>query len=208
MGGEIGLVSDEGRGSEFWFTARLAKQADHDHGPVPATEILGVHILVVDDNATNREVLAAELAAWGVRTDEAADGPAALLALAAARDAGDPFAAAIVDMQMPGMDGMSLAAAIRADETLKHTRLVMMTSLGQRGDARRMEEAGFAAYLVKPARQSDLFDSLATVLAPAPVSRAARRIVTRHAIREMHRGAVRILLAEDNATNQEGPSAS
>jgi CheY-like chemotaxis protein/HPt (histidine-containing phosphotransfer) domain-containing protein len=78
-----------------------------------------------------------------------------------------------------------------------------MTSLGQRGDARRMEEIGFGAYLVKPTRQSDLFDSLSAVLARSPVPRPASRIVTRHAVREMRRGAVRILLAEDNVTNQD-----
>jgi len=203
MGGEIGLVSEEGHGSEFWFTVRLEKQAERERTPVALAEIGGAHVLVVDDNATNREVLAAQLKAWGVRPDEATDGPSALLALARARDAGDPFAAAIVDMQMPDMDGAGLARAIKADDGLKHTRLVLMTSLGRRGDARQMEEIGFAAYLVKPARQSDLFDSLSAVLASAPASHAAQRIVTRHAVREMHRGAVRILLAEDNITNQQ-----
>jgi len=203
MGGEIGLVSEEGRGSEFWFRVRLAKQAERERTPIPTAEIRGAHILVVDDNATNREVLAAQLEAWGVRSEEVTNGPAALLALARARDAGDPFAAAILDMQMPDMDGTDLAKAIKADETLKHTRLVLMTSLGQRGDARQMEEIGFAAYLVKPARQSDLFDSLSTVLARSRVSHAAQRIVTRHAVREMRRGAVRVLLAEDNVTNQQ-----
>ncbi len=203
MGGEIGLVSEEGRGSEFWFRVRLAKQTEREHTPIPTAEIRGVHILVVDDNATNREVLVAQLGAWGVRPEEARDGPSALAALAGARDAGDPFAAAILDMQMPDMDGADLARAIKADETLKGTHLVLMTSLGQRGDARLMEEIGFAAYLVKPTRQSDLFDSLSAVLARSPVRRSTQRIVTRHAVREMRRGAVRILLAEDNVTNQQ-----
>ena len=80
---------------------------------------------------------------------------------------------------------------------------MLLTSLGQRGDARQMEEIGFSAYLMKPARQSDLFDSLSAVLAGVPVSRGARHIVTRHAVREMRRGAIRILLAEDNVTNQQ-----
>jgi CheY-like chemotaxis protein/HPt (histidine-containing phosphotransfer) domain-containing protein len=203
MGGEIGLVSEEGRGSEFWFTVRLAKQAETERPPAPTAEIRGAHVLVVDDNATNREVLSTQLRAWGVRPEEAADGPSALLALAQARDAGDPFAAAILDMQMPDMDGADVARAIKADRTLEHTRLVLLTSLGQRGDARQMEEIGFSAYLMKPARQSDLFDSLSTVLARSPVGPAAPRIVTRHAVREMRRGAVRILLAEDNVTNQQ-----
>jgi len=203
MGGEIGLVSDEGRGSEFWFTVRLAKQAESEHPAVPASELRGAHILVVDDNATNREVLSAQLRAWGARPEVVPDGPTGLLALAHMRDAGDPFAAAILDMQMPGMDGTDVARAIKADDTLKDTRLVLLTSLGQRGDAREMEEIGFSAYLMKPARQSDLFDSLSTVLAGAPVSRTSRHIVTRHAVREMRRSAIRILLAEDNLTNQQ-----
>jgi CheY-like chemotaxis protein/HPt (histidine-containing phosphotransfer) domain-containing protein len=108
-----------------------------------------------------------------------------------------------LDMQMPGMDGAELARAIKADEKLKDTRLVMMTSLGQRGDARQMEEIGFSAYLNKPARQSDLFDSLSAVLADSVIAQQKRPIITRHSIRDMHRGAVRILLAEDNITNQQ-----
>ena len=203
MGGEIALVSEPGRGAEFWFTVRLAKQAEPERILVSAAEIRGTHILVVDDNATNREVLSAQIRAWGGRPEEATDGPSALLALRRARDAGDPFAAAILDMQMPDMDGADVARAIKADETLKHTRLVLMTSVGHRGDAREMQELGFSAYLVKPARQSDLFDSLSAVLARSEVSHAKQRIVTRHVVREMRRAAVRILLAEDNITNQQ-----
>ncbi|HEX7496954.1 MAG TPA: PAS domain S-box protein [Candidatus Limnocylindrales bacterium] len=203
MGGEIGFESEEGRGSEFWFTARLGKQAGMARNAMPPAQIRGVHILVVDDSPTNREILAAQLNAWGTRSEETSDGPGALLALARARDAGDPFAAVILDMQMPGMDGEDLARAIKSDATLAHTILVLMTSIGQRGDARHMEELGFAAYLVKPARQSDLFDCLAAVLAGGAVAMPVRPIVTRHAIREMRRGAVRILLAEDNITNQQ-----
>ena len=203
MGGEIGLVSEVGRGSEFSFTVRLAKQAEPQRILVAVDEIRGAHILVVDDNATNREVLSAQLRAWGARPEEVTDGPSALVALARARDAGEPFAAAILDMQMPDMDGSDVARAIKADDSLKDIRLVLMTSVGRRGDARQMESVGFSAYLVKPARQSDLFDSLSTVLAQSPKSRVRQRIVTRHAIREMRRRAIRILLAEDNLTNQQ-----
>ncbi len=203
MGGEIGVISDEGSGSEFWFTVRLGKQIGVPRSAPMPVQIRGVHILVVDDSATNREILAAQLNAWGTRSEVTSDGAAALAALRRAREAGDPFAAAIVDMQMPGMDGADLARAIKSDEALAETILVLMTSIGQRGDARPMRELGFAAYLVKPARQSDLFDCLATVLAGTATAQPVRPIVTRHTIREMRRGKIRILLAEDNLTNQD-----
>jgi CheY-like chemotaxis protein/HPt (histidine-containing phosphotransfer) domain-containing protein len=203
MGGEIGVVSEEGQGSEFWFTTRFAKQAEHERNIAPPPEIRGVHVLVVDDNVTNREVLTAQLLAWGVRLEEAPDGPLALQAIYLAREAGDPFSVAILDMQMPDMDGATLARIIKADEKLKDTRLVLYSSLGERGDARRMQEIGFAAYLIKPARHWEIIDCLSTVLAGPAVTQQAQSIATYHTIREMGRGGVRILLAEDNITNQQ-----
>ena len=208
MGGKIGLVSEEGLGSEFWFTAHFAKQADRQRSGTGPAEIHGVRILIVDDNATNREVLAAQLGAWGVRWSEAPDGTAALHALSEAFGTGDPFVAAIVDMQMPGMDGSDLARAIKADETLAPIRLVLMTSLGGRGDARAMEEIGFAAFMVKPVRQSELFDCLAAVLASSAVGdeapvRPTTVADSRAGMDANRRATARILLAEDNITNQQ-----
>ncbi len=201
MKGEVGIESEEGRGSEFRFTVRLAKQAAHEHLVTPPADIRGVHILVVDDNATNREVLSAQLHSWGMRTEDVPDAFAALTTLCRARDSGDPFRIAILDMQMPGMDGVALGRAIKDDATLKDTHLILLSSLGRRGDAKHMEEVGFSAYLTKPARQSELFDCLAAVRAGTAF--APQTIVTRHSIREMRRGAMRILLAEDNITNQD-----
>jgi PAS domain S-box-containing protein len=203
MGGEIGVVSKEGEGSEFWFTARLGKQAEHERTIAPPAEIRGMRILVVDDNVTNREVLTAQLLAWGARLEEARNGPMALQALYLAKGAGDPFQLAIIDMQMPGMDGASLARAIKADEKLKDTRLVLYSSLGKRGDAQQMQQIGFAGYLTKPVQRPELLDCLSTVLAGTAVAQQAQPIGTRHSIREMRRGTVRILLAEDNITNQQ-----
>ena len=202
MGGEVDVKSEEGHGSEFWFAVRLAKQPAQESTEMLLTDIRGVHTLVVDDNATNREVLVAQLQSWGVRTEDVQDGFAALKALYLAKDAGDPFQIAILDMQMPGMDGAAVGRAVKADETLKSVQLVLLSSLGQRGEARQMEEVGFSAYLTKPARQSELFDCLSAVLAGTAPARQARPIVTRHTIREMSRGA-RILLVEDNTTNQD-----
>ncbi|MCX7019004.1 MAG: response regulator [Candidatus Sumerlaeota bacterium] len=203
MGGGIGVISEEGLGSEFWFTARLGKQFEgaRTESP-PAGDIRGAHILAADDNAANREVLMVLFAAWGARAEEAPDGPAALRALHRARDAGDPFRAAILDMQMPGMDGAALARAIKADETLKDTRVVLMTSLGQRFDAMQREAIGVAACLTKPARQSELFNCLSAVLADTAAAQPPHPGLMRHTIRKPRRDGARILLVEDNITNQ------
>ncbi len=118
MNGEIDIKSEEGRGSEFRFTVRLPKQPAQERVEMPLADMHGVHILVVDDNATNREVLTAQLQSWGVRTEDAPDGFMALKALYRAKDARDPFRIAILDMQMPGLDGVALGRAIKADGTL------------------------------------------------------------------------------------------
>jgi CheY-like chemotaxis protein len=203
MGGEIGVVSEEGRGSEFWFTTRFAKQVEQERAITAPVEIRDVHLLVVDDNATNREMLMTQTKAWGVRSEEAPDGPAALQALNRAKDANDPFAVAIFDMQKSGMDGEALVRIIKGDERLKDTKLVLLSALGQRGDARRLQDMGFAAYLVKPASQSAIFDCLSTVVAGTYQVQQTQPLVTRPTIRESRRGAVRILLAEDNITSQQ-----
>ena len=201
MGGEIGVNSQEGKGSEFWFTARLQRQSAQEHHSSPPANLRGARVLVVDDNATNRDILMVGLTAWGARPDEAADGEAALLCLREAIRSGEPYRLAVLDMQMPGMDGETLGQLIREDEELSRTRLVMMTSIGAQGDIRRLKEVGFSAYLTKPVRQSDLFATLASVLGhDAPQEKHA--IVTQHSIMRKRSDAGRILLAEDNPVNQ------
>ena len=200
MGGEIGIVSKEGYGAEFWFTARFAEQTKREQIMMAPTDaIRGVRVLVVDDSATNREILMAKLLAWGARPEEVPDCPLALLSLYRARDAGDPFLMTITDMHIPGMDSAALARIIKADEKLRDTHLVLFSGVGVRGDARRMRELGFDAYLIKPARDVEILGCLTTVLAGGNV---ANHLMTRHTIHEMRRSAFRILLAEDNITNQ------
>lgn len=209
MGGRIGLQSHEGEGATFQFTIRLAKQADVDRRPPPPpADLQGVRVLIVDDNATNREVLTRRLTAWGMRPAEASDGPTALSLLAQAQGDGRPFALVLVDMQMPDMDGEALGHAIRSDRRWADVPMVMLTSMGARGDTARFIRAGFAACLDKPVRHHDLKLILARVLASAQgdSADAATPIVPRSADRELrHRFAgsdARLLLAEDNTTNQ------
>jgi two-component system sensor histidine kinase/response regulator len=206
MGGAIGIESVEGRGSTFWFTAVFGKQPRRDRvSGLGQAKIRGVRVMVVDDNATNRLVLAEQLASWGARHAEAESASQALDMLRAARAQGDPFRIVISDMQMPEMDGESLGKTLKADPELRDTLLVLMTSFGRRGDAKRLEAIGFSAYLTKPVKQSQLYDCLATVIGTAAPEAVTPDValVTRHTISEARRLKVRILLVEDNLTNQQ-----
>jgi CheY-like chemotaxis protein/HPt (histidine-containing phosphotransfer) domain-containing protein len=207
MGGEVGVESVEGRGSTFWFAAVFGKQPRRDRREgLPPVDLRGVRVLVVDDNATNRRVLAEQLESWGVRHTEAESAVKATGWLRAARAEGDPFRIMITDMQMPETDGESLGKAIKADPELRDTHLVMMSSLGTRGDAKRLKAIGFSAYLTKPVKQSQLYDCLAMVLGggcAAPAKTQDTALITRHTLNEARRRMVRILLAEDNPTNQQ-----
>jgi PAS domain S-box-containing protein len=165
MGGEVGVQSVEDEGSTFWFTAVFGKQLPGERlEGMPQADLRSVRILAVDDNATNRLVLAEQLASWGVRHSEAESAAKALDILRAARAAGDPFRLVLTDMQMPQMDGESMGRAVKADPELRDTLLVMMASFGNRGDSTRLKAIGFSGYLIKPVKQSQLYDCLVTVL--------------------------------------------
>ncbi len=204
MGGEIGVNSAWGRGSEFWFSARFDKQKPEQTARrrSPA-KLAGARALVVDDNRTNRDVLMAQLAAWNMRPIEAADGPTAVQILYESLEAKDPFQVVLTDMQMPGMDGEALGRIVVCEKRFTRTKLVMMTSLGQRWDADQLLSAGFHAYLLKPVRKSDLFECLHTLLGQDEPPISDKGIVTSHSLRGADRSNVRVLLAEDNITNQQ-----
>jgi len=214
MGGQIGLESpstslrtgEDGKGSTFWFTAVFQKQPEDSKAKVIVPEdIRGKYILVVDDNATNRLVVKEQLRSWGCRFDEASSGAEALDKLRKAVAEGNPFDIAIIDMQMPEMDGEALGRKIKEDPDLMSASMIMLTSVGERGQTARMKEVGFAAYLTKPVKQSQLYDCLTTVAGMQRVGkeRPSAPIVTRHSISEDQKRNIRILVAEDNVINQK-----
>ena len=202
MGGQIGVHSAEGKGSEFWFTARLGLQSKGVHERKTLVQIQGKRILVVDDNATNREILTTRLTSWGAIVAESPDGLSALKSMIFAADTRTPFEVVITDMQMPVMDGLMLGRAIRQDQRFKETCLMMMTSLGQPCSSEELAAIGFAACLNKPVRPSELFARLTAALTdtanPEPLEAKSASVSDS----SMRRGTVRILLAEDNITNQ------
>ena len=204
MGGEIGLTSEPGVGSEFFFTARLQKAAGLSLSPkIARTNLKGLRVLVVDDNATNREILETQLNVWGMRARGACGGEEALSLLGAGVDQGAPFDIAILDYNMPDIDGLKLAGAIKQDPSLSGTRLILLSSIGIRGDGRKARETGISGYLTKPVRQSVLFDCLATVAGGDDIG-AEETMVTQYTVLgERKKIEGRILLVEDNAMNQQ-----
>ncbi len=203
MGGEIGLDSVEGKGSTFWFTVRLKKQSLADQGDQDTNiEIAGRRILIVDDHKTNLDILGTQLRTKGYSVTETQDASAALTQLRLAAEEDSPFEVAIIDMQMPRQDGEALGRAIKSEAVIAGTSLLMLTSTGQRGDAKRLHGMGFGAYLTKPVKKSQLYSCVAKVIGRREKGVAKKEFVTRHTLREDQRTSVTVLLAEDNKINQ------
>ncbi len=198
MGGDMGVESRLGEGSTFWFTISMEVDSDQS-GDSPFHRIVSqARTLVVDDNATNREILHRLLEGWGVDHRCAESGEEALELLNEAQQQGAPFDIALLDMMMPKMDGLELARIIKAEPTLAKTRLVMLTSLSQGDEAKRAREAGVGIYLTKPVRHSLLHDAMATVLGER------QKVESREPEPQMVEAhAERLLLVEDNKVNQK-----
>ena len=203
MGGTIRIESEPDRGTRVYVTLPFEIRAALAI-PTPSGELkdlYGLDVLVVDDNATNRRILEEILTVWGMRPTLVDGGLAAIAALERALAAGKPFPLAIIDFQMPDLDGFELAGRIKARPELGTTMIMMLSSVGHHGDGARCRELGVASYLTKPVRQSLLLEAVLSVLATNERPFGRPVVVTRHTLNEAHR-SLRILVAEDNAVNR------
>ena len=216
MGGKILIDSAPGKGSTFHFTVRLGRSAVVADAPPKRANLNGLHALVVDDNATNRLILHHQLSAWGVQIYAVESGFEALAALRA-KISNHPFDVALLDFQMPEMDGVMLAREIREDPTLNGTRLLMMSSAGERSDIDR-QATNLDCWLTKPVKRAKLYEAL-TVLIPEgpgverkdeaalgsaqPMSSNGQSLTASVRPIDVLRKKIRVLVAEDNAVNQK-----
>lgn len=209
MGGEIGVVSEEGQGSQFWITLPMKRQQPGPPPPTTTTNLQSIRTCMVDESETNRVLFHNYANEWGMLCDSVTTGEAAKAHLQAAAQKGKPYEILLLDMCLPDMDGIALGKAIKADPTLAKTHLVILTTLGRRGDARVAQDAGFAAYLAKPIRQAQLYQCLSLVMNPGEHSGSeqdnpVKPLITRHTIKETQAlKKIRLLLAEDNIVNQK-----
>ena len=201
MGGRMWVESQPGKGSNFHFTVKFGLGQPSEATTAETDNLKGMRVLIVDDNATNRRILAEMLSNWGMLPRTAASGKSALSIMKRAADANKPFKLALLDSNMPSIDGFTVAQKIKKTPQLAQTILIMLTSAGQRGDVATCRKIGVAAYLTKPVKQSDLFDAIAQAIASQDGSQAKGKVITRHSLRETRR-RLSILLAEDNPINR------
>ncbi len=200
MGGRIWVESEVGRGSRFQFTARFQRGKEGvTTSPATVESLIGLRVLVVDDNRTNQIILREILTSWEMRPTTVSDGEAALAEIRRALEAGAPYRVVLSDVHMPGMDGFQLTERIKASPNLDGTVILILTSGDGPGDIDRCRDVGGAAHLIKPIKQSELFDAIVTSLGVVEEVKpaASGAFATPGGIRPL-----RILLAEDSSTNQ------
>lgn len=207
MGGQIDGSSVPGEGSTFWFTARLQVEAAGRKAVACYDRLKGLRVLVVDDNPINQEILSSVLTNWGMSVEIAGDGEEALACLEAAVQTKNPFTLALVDFHMPGCDGIELAAEIKARPAIVGTMLILLTSIVRLRNDEEIAAAGFQSYLMKPIRQSALFDAILAAVTGTnaegrPREQQQDRPEGKPAATPAFRPGLRVLLAEDNEINR------
>ena len=203
MDGRIAVESQEGKGSTFWFTVKLVKRAQ-----IPlvrrqtSVDMRGLRVLAVDDNHANCEILQTQLSSWSLRADIAGSAKDGLELLRAAARAGDPYHLAILDINMPDIDGLEMARQIKADPVTRDAILLSLSSICTTMKPRELQELGFAASLTKPALSSQLYNTIVDALAAHSRSGPQIERVIESPASRLRITGVRILLAEDNEVNQ------
>jgi PAS domain S-box-containing protein len=208
MQGEIGLISEPNAGSTFWFTVEFRKSTNPvEEVDYYAEDIKDTHILIVDDNPTNRLILNLELELFGCRPEATEDNLHIVERLQKAKEQGDPFQMLLLDMQMPTKDGIQVLEEIKASEEVKDIHVIILTSIGRRGDAAKLLNMGCEGYLIKPVKKDHLHEMLLTVMGKyekeAKKGQPPPALITSHFLEEISRRHVPVLLAEDNPINQK-----
>jgi len=204
MGGCMRVESIPGQGATFWFTARFSTATATPLAcPVPRADLRGVRVLIVDDNATNREILHEQCVAWGMHSHSADGGPSALAVLRAGVAQGTPYELALLDLHMPEMDGLALAHAIKAEPALATMRLVLLTSVGGDSEVQEARRAGITYTLIKPVRATQLYDRLTAVMGTTNALADTGELPRPSLVASQPSLSGKVLLAEDNPVNQE-----